>query len=177
MSFFRKLFQKTDFLDRTDTNHPTQKEIADAGDFFPPLKGRIVPLSDVPDPVFAEKMMGDGFAIVPESNLVRSPVDGVVTYVFPTHHAISLRADDGHDLLIHVGLETVSLKGFGFTKLVKDGDRVKRGDRLLHVDFDKISGHIPSTITSVIFTNLKDNEVVVIDRGRVTLQQISADEK
>lgn len=175
MFFFRKLFQRNNSLSRKDINHPTQKEIADAGKFFPPLKGKIVPLSEVPDPVFAEKMMGDGFAILPESDVVRSPVDGVVTHVFPTRHAISLRADDGHDLLIHAGLETVSLKGFGFTKLVKDGDRVKRGDRLLHVDFDKIAGRIPSTITSVIFTNLKDNEAVVIDRGRVTLQQISSD--
>ncbi|GGL49486.1 hypothetical protein GCM10007968_12040 [Sporolactobacillus putidus] len=169
MSFFKNLFNKRDPENQADIN-AEKEELASAGEFFPPLKGRIVPVTEVPDPVFSQKMMGDGFAIIPESGTVRSPIDGEVTNIFPTKHAISLRASDGRELLIHIGLETVSLKGEGFTALVKDGDRVKKGDRLVKVDFALVARRVPSTITSIVFTNLKDGEKVVIEGNQVSIK-------
>lgn len=170
MSFFKNLFNKNESGNQADINEPTKEEMAAAGEFFPPLKGKIVPISEVPDPVFSQKMMGDGFAIIPENDIVRSPVDGEVTNIFPTKHAISLKSSDGRELLIHVGLETVSLKGDGFTTLAKDGDKVKKGDRLMKVDFAQIAKRVPSTITSIVFTNLKDGEKIVIDGDRVSIE-------
>lgn len=168
MSFLNKLFKKKDQINQPDDL--SEKEIAAAGEFYPPLKGEIIPLTDVPDSVFSEKMLGDGFAIIPENNMVRSPVNGEVTNIFPTKHALSLSAEDGHELLIHVGVQTVALKGDGFEPLVKDGDTVRKGSRLLKVDFSKISKMAPSTITSIVFTNLKDGEKVVLDGNKVSLQ-------
>ena len=92
-----------------------------------PLKGRIVPLGDVPDPMFALGMMGDGVAIEPEIGEVRAPVDGTVTSVHRRAHAVKVQTDDGAELLVHVGLEAVALRGTGLTAVVAEGDRVAKG--------------------------------------------------
>ncbi|MCQ2009884.1 MAG: PTS glucose transporter subunit IIA [Sporolactobacillus sp.] len=168
MGFLKKLFKKSEL--NANQAEPSNAEVAASGEFYIPLKGKVVSITEVPDPVFSQKMMGDGFAIIPENDIVRSPVDGKITNIFPTKHAISLKSDDGREILIHVGLETVSLKGEGFTSLVKDGTAVKKGDRLLQVDFSKISDKVPSTITSVVFTNLNDGEHVVVENNKVSIQ-------
>ena len=82
-------------------------------------------MEQVPDPAFSQKMMGDGFAIEPTEGVVQSPVDGIVEVVFPTGHAVGLRSDDGSEILIHLGIDTVELNGKGFEVSVKQGDRVK----------------------------------------------------
>ncbi len=135
-----------------------------------PLEGQIVPIETVPDPVFSQKMMGDGFAIQPTNGTIVSPIDGEVISVFPTKHAVSLRDQNGREILIHVGLETVSLNGEGFTSFVKDGQKVKKGQKLLEADFDSIKDKVPSIITPVVFTNLSENEKVVIEGQSVTIQ-------
>ncbi|MCO7125486.1 PTS glucose transporter subunit IIA [Sporolactobacillus shoreicorticis] len=168
MGFLKKLFQKSEL--NANQSEPSEAEIAASGEFYMPLKGKVVPITEVPDPVFSQKMMGDGFAIIPENDVVRSPIDGKITNIFPTKHAISLKSDSGRELLIHVGLETVSLKGDGFQPLAADGSTVKKGDRLLQVDFSKIADKVPSTITSVVFTNLNDGEHVVVENGSVSIQ-------
>ena len=107
--------------------------------FLAPMKGKLVPLYQVPDPVFAEKMMGDGFAIDPMSGDVFSPVDGTVTsFMADTRHAVGITADDGTEVLIHIGIDTVTLGGMGFTSLVAQEDRVKAGQLLLQVDLAQI---------------------------------------
>ncbi|MGZ0087420.1 PTS sugar transporter subunit IIA [Caldibacillus thermoamylovorans] len=118
-----------------------------------PLSGTIVPLEDVPDPVFAQKMMGDGIAIDPTDGDVVAPVDGEIIQLFPTKHAIGLRSEAGVELLIHVGIDTVSMNGEGFTAYVKAGDRVKRGERLLSVDVSLVREKAKSAITPIIITN------------------------
>ena len=128
-----------------------------------PLEGEMVPLDKVPDPVFSQKMMGDGFAVIPANGTVVSPVDGEVLSIFPTKHAVNLKDASGLEILIHVGLETVNLKGEGFTSFVSDGETVKKGQKLLEVDFDAIKEKVPSIITPVVFTNLKEDQNVVID--------------
>ncbi|OQP06722.1 PTS glucose transporter subunit IIA [Geobacillus sp. 46C-IIa] len=118
-----------------------------------PLSGTIVPLEDVPDPVFAQKMMGDGLAIDPTDGDVVAPVDGEIIQLFPTKHAVGLRSEAGVELLIHVGIDTVSMNGEGFTAYVKAGDRVKRGERLLSVDFSLVREKAKSAVTPIIITN------------------------
>ncbi|NRD78102.1 PTS glucose transporter subunit IIA [Bacillus sp. BRMEA1] len=134
-----------------------------------PLEGEIIPIENVPDPVFSQKMMGDGFAIQPTNNTIISPVDGEIISVFPTKHAISLKDHVGHEILIHVGLETVNLKGEGFTSFVKDGQKVKKGQKLLEADFTSIKNKVPSIVTPVVFTNLKENEKILINEQGIRI--------
>ncbi|MFD0829085.1 glucose-specific PTS transporter subunit IIBC [Neobacillus sp. M.A.Huq-85] len=145
----------------------TSKEIIVA-----PLKGEIKPITEVPDQVFAGKMMGDGFAIVPSEGTVVSPVDGKIVNLFPTKHAIGILSDGGREILIHVGIDTVNLKGQGFETLVSENDRIVKGQPLLKVDLDYVKEHATSTITPIVFTNLAEGEKVVLEKqGRVDLKQ------
>ncbi|HGZ3420482.1 TPA: glucose-specific PTS transporter subunit IIBC [Staphylococcus aureus] len=117
-----------------------------------PLTGEITPLSEVPDQVFSEKMMGDGIAIKPSQGEVRAPFNGKVQMIFPTKHAIGLVSDSGLELLIHIGLDTVKLNGEGFTLHVEEGQEVKQGDLLINFDLDYIRNHAKSDITPIIVT-------------------------
>ncbi|HDA2593771.1 TPA: PTS transporter subunit IIABC [Staphylococcus aureus] len=117
-----------------------------------PLTGEVTPLSEVPDQVFSEKMMGDGIAIKPSQGEVRAPFNGKVQMIFPTKHAIGLVSDSGLELLIHIGLDTVKLNGEGFTLHVEEGQKVKQGDLLINFDLDYIRNHAKSDITPIIVT-------------------------
>jgi PTS system D-glucosamine-specific IIC component len=140
--------------------------------FMAPLKGELKPITEVPDQVFAGKMMGDGFAIVPVEGTIVSPVSGKIVNLFPTKHAIGILSDTGREILIHVGIDTVNLKGQGFETLVSENDIVDQGQPLLKVDLDYIKEHATSTITPVVFTNLAEGEKVVIEKpGQVNLKQ------
>lgn len=128
-----------------------------------PLNGQVVDLSEVPDPVFAQKMVGDGFAIKPNDGEVHAPVAGEVTLQPEGYHAVGIKTDEGIEVLVHFGLETVELKGEGFTPHVKIGDRVEAGDKILSVDIDKIKDKVPSIITPCIVANLEDNSLSEIN--------------
>lgn len=132
--------------------------------FVSPLKGEIKPITEVPDAVFSGKMMGDGFAIIPTDGTVVSPVDGKIVNLFPTKHAIGIKSDAGREILIHIGIDTVNLKGEGFEALVNENEQVKKGQPLLKVDLDKIKNKVPSIITPIVFTNLLEGEKVVINK-------------
>jgi PTS system glucose-specific IIA component len=122
-------------------------------DIYAPVTGKVLSLEEVPDPVFSEKMMGDGIAIEPSDGRVVAPFDGEVIQVFPTKHAVGLKADNGAEILIHIGLETVSMKGEGFERHISQGDKVKKGDPLITFDLNLIREKAKSTITPVIVTN------------------------
>ncbi|MEO2078555.1 MAG: PTS glucose transporter subunit IIA [Bacillus sp. (in: firmicutes)] len=124
---------------------------------FAPVNGEIIPLSEVPDPVFSQKMMGEGIAMVPEEGKVSSPVKGSVILVADTKHAVGIRAVDGTEILVHVGLETVSLNGEGFTVAVNVGDKVAAGQLLMKVDLDTIKARAKSIITPIVITNSHEN--------------------
>ncbi|WP_396266120.1 PTS glucose transporter subunit IIA [Halobacillus salinarum] len=130
--------------------------------FVSPIKGKVIPITEVPDQVFSGKMMGDGFAIVPEDGKIISPVNGKVLNVFPTKHAIGLEAENGMEILVHIGIDTVSLKGEGFTSLISEGDEVKQGQALMEVDLDYIEKHAASTVTPIVFTNLHEGQSVQV---------------
>lgn len=115
--------------------------------------GKILPISEVPDPVFAEKMMGEGFAIDPTSDVIVSPISGTLVQVADTLHAYGIQSDLGVEVLVHVGLDTVNLQGKGFEAKVKIGDAVKKGDPLVKIDREYLIANAPSIVIPVIVTN------------------------
>ncbi|HWR43718.1 glucose-specific PTS transporter subunit IIBC [Sporomusa sp.] len=129
--------------------------------FVAPLDGKILSLSQVPDQVFSQKIVGDGFAVEPINGEVVSPVDGTVSTILDSKHAVGITADNGLELIVHFGIDTVNLKGEGFTALVNVGDKVKAGQPLLKVDLELVRAKVPSVITPVIFTNLSGKTVTV----------------
>ncbi|MGX6446268.1 glucose-specific PTS transporter subunit IIBC [Neobacillus sp. K501] len=149
----------------------TTRATKDEG-FVAPIKGELKSITEVPDQVFAGKMMGDGFAIVPSEGTIVSPVNGKIVNLFPTKHAIGILSDTGREILIHVGIDTVNLKGKGFDTLVSENEIVEQGQPLLKVDLEYIKEHATSTISPIVFTNLAEGEKVVIEKqGHVNLQQ------
>ena len=138
MGFFTKLFGK-----KTD-------------DFYAPMAGKAVPISEVPDPTFAEGMLGNGIAIEPTEGKVYAPCDATVYMMFTTGHAVSLVADCGAEILIHVGLETVSLEGKPFKVLAANGDKVKKGQVLIEVDLEAVKAAGLPTITPMLICNTDD---------------------
>lgn len=136
-----------------------------------PLAGDIIALEQVPDPAFASGAMGAGFAIVPSGNQVISPVNGTIAAVFPSRHAIGIEADNGLEILIHVGIDTVKLNGEGFTQHVQEGQAVQAGELLLTVDFAAIENKVPSIITPVVFTAMDKGEKIRIENQRPILSE------
>ncbi len=123
---------------------------------YAPLKGEAVLLENIADPMFAQKILGDGIAIEPAEGKVYSPVDGTVSMIADTKHAIGITTADGLELLIHVGMDTVALKGEGYTEKVAQGASVKKGDLLMEFDMDFIKGKGYSCVTPMIITNMDD---------------------
>ena len=135
MGFFKNLFGK-----KTD-------------DFYAPMAGKAVPISEVPDLTFAEGMLGNGIAIEPSEGKVYAPCDATVDMMFTTGHAVSLVADCGAEVLIHVGLETVSLEGKPFKVYAASGDKVKKGQLLMEVDLDAVKAAGLPIITPMVICN------------------------
>ena len=125
-----------------------------------PAKGKAILLKEVNDPTFAEEMLGKGAAVIPEEGKIYAPADGEIGMVFDTLHAVSMTADFGAEILIHVGLDTVKMNGDGFTGHVKAGDHVKKGDLLLEVDLEKVKAAGYDTVTPVLVCNTPDYESV-----------------
>ena len=119
------------------------------------VSGKVVCLEDVSDPVFSEKMAGDGVGIIPDSSIICSPVDGVVSMLFPTKHAIGIHCQDNTDILIHIGIDTVELEGKPFIAKVKKGDQVKIEDPLIQVDFKAIQNAGYDITTLLLVVNKK----------------------
>lgn len=139
---------------------------------YAPLKGRTVPLDEVPDQVFSDKLMGDGLAIYPANGEVVAPFDGTVELVFPTKHAIGLKSESGVEVLIHFGLETVGLQGEGFKVHVDSGDTIIKGQSLMTVDLDYIKTHAKSDITPIIVTNSGEHEIKTTHNGAVDIGEV-----
>ena len=133
-----------------ETNHESQgitAEVVSVAD------GQVIPITEVSDQVFAEKMMGDGFGVIPDNTQVYSPVSGKVTNVFPTKHAIGLLSDEGVEVLVHMGLDTVELQGAPFTVSVTEGQQVTKGDPLALMDLAAIKEAGKDTTIVVVMTN------------------------
>ena len=135
MGFFKKLFGKP------------------VDSIYAPIAGKAVPVTEVPDPTFAEGMLGNGIAIEPTEGKVYAPCDATVDMMFTTGHAVSLVADCGAEVLIHVGLETVGLEGKCFTVHCQNGQKVKKGDLLIEVDLEGVKAAGLNTITPMLICN------------------------
>jgi len=148
MGFFKKLFGKP------------------VNSLYAPIPGKAVPITEVPDPTFAEGMLGNGIAIEPSEGKVYAPCDATVDMMFATGHAVSLVADCGAEILIHVGLETVGLEGKPFTIHVADGDKVKKGQLMIEVDLEAIKAAGLPTITPVVICNTDASPTVNTTVGK-----------
>lgn len=133
---------------------------------YSPCKGKVVPITEVPDPTFSEKILGDGFAVIPSDGKIYAPADGEITAVFDTLHAITMTTDKGTEILIHIGLDTVILKGEPFTAHISAGSQVKKGDLMMEADIEKIKAAGFNTITPILIGNTeKYNKITLIKEG------------
>lgn len=158
-------------MDGKTISHKEKKDLKQISDIeeeiVSPITGRIIPLNQVPDKVFAEGMMGCGFAIIPEDGKVCSPVNGQINSVFPTKHAISIISDAGKEVIIHMGMDTVKLQGKPFEILVENGQLVEAGQDIAVMDLGEIEKNAPSTITPVVFSNMTEYDVELDKSGKV----------
>ena len=145
------------------SDEPVQLEEVKETDIYAPGTGHIIPLSEVPDKVFSEKMMGDGIGFVPEKGEIVAPFDGTVKTIFPTKHAIGLESDTGIEVLIHIGIDTVKLNGEGFESLVDVNEPVTQGQPLMKINLAYLKEHAPSVVTPVIITNQDDKTLTFDD--------------
>ncbi|MDD2970806.1 MAG: PTS glucose transporter subunit IIA [Lachnospiraceae bacterium] len=137
-----------------------------------PADGECISISKVNDPTFAEEILGKGIAVIPQSDKVAAPADGIVTMVFPTGHAFTMETKDGVELLVHIGIDTVKLEGKFFTKKVSDGTQVKKGDLIIEADFDQIKAAGYDTTIPVVVCNTADfADVQSVAEGTVTTAQ------
>lgn len=129
--------------------------------------GICIDLDEVPDEVFAGRLLGNGIAIIPSQNEVKSPVDGTVVQVFDTLHAYSIKSDDGLEILVHIGINTVELKGEGFSSSVKEGDRVLKGDTLCIADLQFIKEKGYEIYTPIVIANSDELKTLELLKGKV----------
>ena len=137
-----------------------------------PLVGKIINITDVPDATFAQKNLGDGVAVEPTEGILYAPVDGEVAQLFHTNHALGIKAENGSEVLLHVGIDTVKMNGEGFKAYVKVGDSVKAGDKLIEFDLNLIREKAKSDITPFVITNMHDvSHVEILASGSVNQNQ------
>lgn len=144
---FKKLFQKS------------------VTEYKNPILGTVIPLEEVPDQVFSQKMVGDGFAIIPSDGKVYAPVNGEIIQIFPTKHAIGILDENGIEVLIHFGIDTVELKGENFEAFIQKGDKITVGQLLLEVDINFVIGKGKSIVTPIVFTNKSQYKSIEIHTG------------
>ncbi|MCI8742846.1 MAG: PTS transporter subunit EIIC [Lachnospiraceae bacterium] len=133
---------------------------------YSPFSGRVQSIEHAPDVTFAQKMIGDGYMVMPTDGQVLAPCDGQVAFVFPTNHAVGLKASDGTEFMLHIGVDTVKLEGKGFEALVKEGDQVKKGDKIMQFDLDYIREHAVSEACMIIYTALPEGAVIQVPQEK-----------
>lgn len=157
------------------TKDVQKEQVADAGKkvvktimVASPFDGNAAELETAPDEGFAGKMMGDGAVVEPTEDIVKAPVDATVSFVFPTKHAIGLQLEDGMEMLLHIGIDTVKLDGKGFEVLTEEGAKVKKGDALIKIDRDYIKSHAPSLVSPILCTDLSDDQKIrIVKTGKI----------
>lgn len=127
-----------------------------------PFDGQLMLITDCPDEIFAQKMLGDGFSVDPHNYEMCSPVSGEVTSLYDTCHLLTIKTDDGYEVIIHIGKDTVELEGKGFTPYVKEGDRVEAGQHIMSIDGENVKDKVPTMVTSVIIANLEGKSLQLL---------------
>ena len=160
MGFFDKLFGGKAEQEETAKFFGQRKTV------LTPIRGKVLAQADIPDETFAQGILGPGCGVEPTGDTVYAPFDGTVTQVPESLHAVGMMSDDGIELLIHVGMDTVEMKGQGFTSLTKEGAKVKAGTPLLKVNLEAIRAAGHPTATALIVTNSDDlPEISVVANG------------
>ncbi len=147
-------------IEKREQDVPSEVKKQPAVTIGSPITGKAAPLSEAPDEGFAEGMMGDGVVVTPEDSLIKAPADGTVTFIFDTKHAIGFETKEGVNLLIHIGIDTVNLKGKGFDVLVAEGQRVKKGQNLMRLDLKYLKKNAPSLVSPVLCPELTEYQSV-----------------
>ena len=181
----KKKLKPEDLTDNTDISEKTEivSDNASAAEaitldddnFVSPMNGKVYKLSDIADEAFSSGAMGEGFAIELADSIVTSPCDGEIIAAFPTKHAYGIETANGNEILIHIGMDTVELKGEGFESFVKVGDKVKKGDKIAKVDLEYVKNHGKSLVSPVVFTDgtkinfnlLKENTIIKNGEGKI----------
>lgn len=136
-------------------------------EIYAPISGEIVNIEDVPDEVFSEKIVGDGIAVRPIGNKIVAPVDGVIGKIFETNHAFSMESKEGVELFVHFGIDTVELKGEGFTRIAQEGQSIKRGDTVIEFDLPLLESKAKSVLTPIVISNMDEISCIVKKSGEV----------
>jgi len=144
-------------------------------EIFSPADGQLIDITEVPDALFSQKMVGDGVALRPAGDIFCAPIDGVISKIFSTNHAFSIKSDKEMEVMVHIGLETVALKGKGFERLAEEGDKVSVGDPIIKVDLNYITEHVKDTITPIIVSEESDVENIekrlrIVKRGDLIMK-------
>lgn len=134
-----------------------------------PLAGEIVAIEDVPDVIFAEKIVGDGIAINPTGNKLVAPVTGEIVKIYETNHAFAIRSDEGLEVLVHFGLDTVELRGEGFTRIAEEGQHINAGETIIEFDLALLTEKAKSVITPCIISNMDEIKSMEKVSGAVAL--------
>lgn len=154
--FYKEPATQSNLDGKVTKENITETSEAEETILFSPLNGKVIPLEEVKDAAFSSGALGDGLAVLPESGELYSPINGTVVALFPTGHAIGLSTDSGVEILIHIGMDTVSLEGKGFETFVSVGDKVVRGQKLIDFDKDAIISAGYDIITPIVITNTQD---------------------
>lgn len=150
-----------------------QDPVFEKKNLYAVANGRVVPVTEVADPVFSQKMMGDGYAVIPTDGAIYSPVDGKVLSVFPTKHAVGIQMDNGLEILLHMGLDTVELNGKPFDTHVKEGDVLTASTLIATCDLDALAEAGKDSAMVVVVTNMdKVQELELTANGEVKAQSV-----
>ena len=144
-------------------------------EIYAPVDGQVVDIAEVDDEVFANKMVGDGVAVKPAGEIFCAPVSGVISKIFATNHAYSIKSDKDLEVMVHIGLETVALQGKGFERIAQEGAKVEAGDPVIKADLSYLSEHAKSTITPIVVTEGSDIREVekklrIVKQGDVIME-------
>lgn len=134
-------------------------------ELYNPVDGEVISIEDVSDPVFSQKMMGDGYGIEPSNGEIYSPIEGEVVSVFPTKHALGLKTDNGIEVLVHIGIDTVELEGTPFEVFVSEGDKVTKETQIAQVDLAALKELDKPDTVIIVFTNMDDVDNFTIDQN------------
>ncbi|GAA5219287.1 PTS glucose transporter subunit IIA [Corallincola platygyrae] len=144
-----------------------ESDTLDGVKIFAPVTGEIVDIEEVPDVVFAEKIVGDGVAVKPTGSKLVAPCDGVIGKIFETNHAFSIESPEGIELFVHFGIDTVELKGEGFRRVAEEGQQVKCGDPVIELDLPFLEEKAKSTLTPVVISNVDEVKQLAKHSGKV----------
>ncbi|QFQ31917.1 PTS glucose transporter subunit IIA [Buchnera aphidicola] len=151
----------SDFFNRKKSNFLKKIEI------FAPISGEIISIEDVPDVVFSKKIVGDGIAIKPSGNKILSPVNGTISKILTSKHAFSILSEDGVELFVHFGIDTIKLKGEGFKQIAKDNQKVKIGDVIVLLDLNILEKKARSILTPVVISNMEKFKKIEKSSGSI----------